>query len=65
MKVTVQVIKNRYGDFTASCPALPGCMSRAETPEEACAKLDDAIRGYIAAVSNFVPDRVTHEFMEA
>jgi predicted RNase H-like HicB family nuclease len=39
-------------------------MSRGRTREEAKEKLDEAIRGYIAAVGNFVPERVIHEVME-
>ena len=33
--------------------------------EEARKALDDAIRGYIAAVSNFVPENVVEEVVEA
>jgi len=33
--------------------------------EEAQRRLDEAIRGYIAAVSNFVPEKLTHEVVEA
>ena len=64
MKVCVRIIHNEHGDYTALCTSLPGCMSRGRTREEAKEKLDDAIRGYIAAVGNFVPERVIHEVME-
>jgi len=43
---------------------LPGCTSRGGTAEEARRALDDAIRGYIAAVSNFVPENVVEEVVE-
>jgi hypothetical protein len=39
-------------------------MSRGQTRREAQEKLEDAIRGYIAAVSNFVPEQI-QEVVEA
>lgn len=48
----------------ATCPSLPGCVSRGGTAEEARKSLDDAIRGYIAAVSNFVPENVVEDVIE-
>lgn len=64
MKLCVRIDENEQGRFTARCPSLPGCVSSGETRQEACEKLDEAIRGYIAAVSNFVPENVTHEVVE-
>jgi len=64
MKLYVRVGRNRRGGFTASCPSLPGCTSYGGTREEACSKLDDAIRGYIAAVNNFVPEHLNREVVE-
>ena len=64
MKMCVRVMQDERGQFTAICPSLPGCKSHGTTCEEACQKLDEAIRGYIAAISNFVPDNVTHEVVE-
>ncbi|MFW6133921.1 MAG: type II toxin-antitoxin system HicB family antitoxin [Planctomycetota bacterium] len=45
----------------ATCPSLPGCQSRGATREEAEHNLEEAIRGYMAAVNNFVPEHVDHE----
>lgn len=64
MKLSVRVFRNEQGGFTALCPSLPGCMCQGETRDEAYEKLDDAIRGYIAAVNNFVPDNVIREVVE-
>ncbi len=64
MKLCVRIIEDARGRFTALCPSLPGCISSGKTREEACRKLDEAICGYIAAVSNFVPEKVTHEVVE-
>jgi len=61
MRVTIRIIRNEHGDYTGLCTSLPGCLSRGRTPEEAKEKLDEAIRGYIAAVGNFVPERLVHE----
>ena len=65
MKLCIQIRPNGQGGFTAVCPSLPGCTSRGQTPQEAEKRLDEAIRGYIAAVSNFVPEHVPHEVVEA
>jgi antitoxin HicB len=35
------------GGFVALVPDLPGCMSDSETPEEALANVQDAIREWI------------------
>ena len=64
MKLSIQVVRNDHGDYTAVCPSLPGCLCKGDTREEACDKLDDVIRGYIAAVSNFVPENLTQEVVE-
>ena len=64
MKLYVRLTRNTQGGFTASCPSLPGCTSCGDTREDACDKLDEAIRGYIAAVNNFVPEHVNREVVE-
>lgn len=65
MKVCIRVTRNEEGTFTAICPSLPGCISRGQTSKEARAKLDEAIRGYIAALGNFVPENLTEITVEA
>lgn len=65
MKLCVRIIPNEHGGYTALCPSLPGCVSRGETREEARKRLDEAIRGYIAAVSDFVPEHVIRDVVEA
>ena len=65
MKVCVRIVQDDRGGYTARCPSLPGCMSHGDTRQEACKKLDEAIRGYVAAINNFVPERlVVNEVME-
>jgi len=65
MKVCIRILQDDRGGYMAVCPSLPGCMSRGETREQAREKLNEAIRGYIAAVSNCVPETVVHEVVEA
>ena len=65
MKLTVRIFDNTQGGYTAVCPSLPGCCSHGQTRQEARERLDEAIRGYFAAVNNFVPERVDQEFVEA
>lgn len=65
MKLCVRVIRGQQGEYVAICPSLPGCTSRGLTREEATSRLDEAIRGYIAAVNNFVPEHVEHQVVEA
>lgn len=40
------------GGFLATVPALPGCMSDGETPEEALMNVQDAITAWIEAASD-------------
>lgn len=65
MKLCVRIVRDKRGGFVAVCPSLPGCVTRGGTAEEARKRLDDAIRGYIAAVSNFVPEHLLEEVIEA
>ena len=64
MKLCIQIFEDCDG-YRAVCPSLPGCCSRGQSPHEAAEKLDEAIRGYLAAVGNFVPERVDHEVVSA
>ena len=61
MKVHVQVGRDKYDGYVASCPSLPGCMCRGSTSEEAISKLVEAVRGYLAAMSNIVPESIEVE----
>ena len=64
MKLSVRIFDDERGGFVAACPSLPGCSCRGKTREEAKRKLDEAIRGYLAAVGNFVPETVAQDFVE-
>jgi len=64
MKLSVRITNDQRGGYTAVCPSLPGCVCRGKTREEATSRLDEAIRGYIAAISNFIPETLIHEVVE-
>ena len=61
MKFSISMFQDSRGGYKAVCPALPGCQGQGTTRAQAAGSIDEAIRGYIAALSNFVPDRVEHE----
>ncbi|MFP4053143.1 MAG: type II toxin-antitoxin system HicB family antitoxin [Phycisphaerae bacterium] len=63
MKVVIRLEHDDQG-FRAQATQLPGCQSRGNTAREARDRLDEAIRGYIAAVNNFVPEHIEHEVVE-
>lgn len=65
MRVCIQIAESTKGGYTAVCLSLPGCAIRATSREQARKKIEEAIRGYLAAVGNFVPENVTHELVEA
>ena len=41
---------NEEGGWTAEVPALPGCVSEGETPEEALRNAKEAIEAYLEAL---------------
>ena len=42
-------------------PALPGCWSEGDTEERALENIQDAIREYLAALEDQLPDVEVHE----
>ena len=42
--------------FSVSCPGLPGCWSQGKTEQEALENIRDAIREYLQAISESLPD---------
>ncbi len=65
MKLIVKIVACHRGGYIATCPSLPGCRTHGQTKEEAQRRLDEAFRGYIAAMSNFVPENLEHVLVEA
>ncbi len=44
---TVELEPQKEGGYTATVPALPGCISEGDTLETVLANIKDAIEGYI------------------
>jgi len=54
------------GGYTVTVPALPGCVTRGDTLEEAIAMARDAIRGYLEVlVKDGQPIPEEHEHPQA
>jgi len=62
VKLCIKVRRNDVGGFTATCLSLPGCISVGLTAQQAKESLEEAIRGYLASVNNFVPAHL-HEML--
>ena len=58
MRMQVKVRRDDSGRFVASSPSLPGCVSKADTAQQAVEQFIEVSRGYLAAVNNFVPERI-------
>jgi predicted RNase H-like HicB family nuclease len=58
MKLCITIRQNAQGGFIAACTSLPGCVSAGKTEQQARESLQEAIRGYLASVSNFVPEQI-------
>ncbi len=50
MEYSVVLDRNTDGQWTVTCPVLPGCISEGATREEALANITDAIGLYLRAV---------------
>ena len=46
----VVIYRGEDGYWIAECPSLPGCISQAETKQEAVHNIREAIDGYIVAL---------------
>jgi len=60
MKYKIALYKSDEG-HSVSCPGLPGCWSQGNTEEEAINNIRDAIREYLAAIDELVPDAEVRE----
>ena len=60
MKYKVVLHRTEEG-ISVSVPGLPGCWSEGDTDEEALENIRDAIREYLAAVSDQIEELETRE----
>lgn len=65
MRLSVEILRTKHGRYNAQCPSLPGCRAQGPTREEALRGLDKAVRGYLAALTNFVPEHFDHTILKA
>jgi predicted RNase H-like HicB family nuclease len=63
MKISVRIVKSERGDYVATCPSLPGCTTRGQTPDQARQCMGDAVRGYLASVCDFVFESTAEELI--
>jgi predicted RNase H-like HicB family nuclease len=67
MKMRVLIEQDEDGEFVATCPTLPGCISQGNTRQEALANIRDAIAGYIQSLRKHdepVPPAISEEVVE-
>ena len=60
MKYKVVLQQSEEG-FSVSCPGLPGCWSQGETEQEALENIQDAIREYLEAIKESLPESGVRE----
>ena len=60
MKYKVLLQQSEEG-FSVSCPGLPGCWSQGSTEQEALENIQDAIREYLEAIQESLPDTGVRE----
>ena len=60
MKYKILLQKTDEG-YSVSCPGLPGCWSQGKTEDDAIENIKDAIREYLAAVSESTKDADVRE----
>ncbi|MFB3894407.1 MAG: type II toxin-antitoxin system HicB family antitoxin [Phycisphaerae bacterium] len=58
MKIAVLILTRADGQYVAHCPALPGCVARADSRESAEHKMRDAVAGYLASLDVPSPPRM-------
>ena len=51
MKLPIVLEGSRRDGYTATCPALAGCVSEGDTKEEAIKNIKEAIKLYLRAVT--------------
>ena len=60
MKYKIALQPSEEG-YSVSVPGLPGCWSQGASEEEAIANIQDAIREYLAAVTELTEGAVVRE----
>ncbi len=67
MKFRILIEQDEDGQFIATCPTLPGCVSQGSSRSEARVNMADAIAGYLASLRKHddpIPPAITEELIE-
>ena len=67
MRYRLYLEQDEDGVFVATCPALPGCVSRGRTRMEATDNIREAIEGYLESLRRHgdpVPPGILEEVIE-
>jgi len=67
MKFRVLLEQDEDGQYVATCPTLPGCVSQGRSRDEARANIVDAITGYLESLRKHdepIPPAITEEVIE-
>ena len=64
MKLRVLLEPSDEGGYTAHVPALPGCISEADTREEALRNIEEAIQVYLEPVDDDLQTQPDAEVIE-
>lgn len=67
MKFRVVMEHDEDGNFIASCPTLPGCLSQGKTRDEARANIIEAMQGYLESLEKHgdpIPPAIDEEIVD-
>lgn len=67
MKFRILIEPDEDGQYVATCPSLPGCISQGATREEARGNIADAIGGYLKSLQKHnepIPPAITEDVVE-
>jgi len=55
MQMAVEIIQESQSCYRATCPAMPGCVAKAPTQNEAVARIKTLIKSYLCSLDISVP----------
>lgn len=58
MKLKIQLRQTEDGTWRAGCAHMPGCFGHGADPDTAVSRFLEHAPGYLASVSDFVPERL-------
>jgi len=67
MKYRAIIEQDEDGNFVATVPSLPGCISEGKTRQEALKNIKDAINGYLESLKKHnepIPPAIEEEVVE-